>query len=509
MRSARILLTVACFLPLAPFAYADEVNLDDYVLFGVDGSSNQLVRFDFAGSTYQSIGVVHFPDQTTLTGIEGMAYVPKNLNLFGFWHDATNDQSRLIYISSQNAEANLVGPDLGPGQVTAATAALQEVDESGNLALPVGAGSGPTAIGAGDPTPIADIQRHGLFAVQHVESEEDEPVDFAIDGGKVVPSEDFAAKVTVLGAAITASGTYDVPVTVRLRIGSTYIEPWGDWDLPVNATVNDDDNPREHILPTTYGPGTTISLEARSWIKKKYWYSGNYNSHWKKYLEKDSYDNTPHILVLRDGDDVPDIEPFMNQTEIEDFIRDYVDDVTGMVVLDENQAIYLFELGTTNLSSSAADFQDLVVLVTLAKDPADLEEDEDDDEDDNVAARLIRVDPKTGGYDQIMTLNQVYDGLAASPTTAFYGTTGNELYLLDPIAQTETLVGTLPASDMKGLEYAGATMCGFTVINGQLVPIDATGAALDDPFNVGTTNLRTITFMRTADEPDALAAAYD
>ena len=33
----------------------------------------------------------------------------------------------------------------------------------------------------------------------------------------------------------------------------------------------------------------------------------------------------------------------------------------------QNQAIFLFELGTTNLRSSAADFQDLVVLVTMKK----------------------------------------------------------------------------------------------------------------------------------------------
>jgi fibro-slime domain-containing protein len=38
-------------------------------------------------------------------------------------------------------------------------------------------------------------------------------------------------------------------------------------------------------------------------------------------------------------------------------------------MLKDNEAIYLFELGTTNLSSPAADFQDLVIVVTLATDP--------------------------------------------------------------------------------------------------------------------------------------------
>lgn len=39
--------------------------------------------------------------------------------------------------------------------------------------------------------------------------------------------------------------------------------------------------------------------------------------------------------------------------------------------LIEDQVIYLFELGTTNLNSSAADFQDLVVVVTLGENPGD------------------------------------------------------------------------------------------------------------------------------------------
>jgi len=50
-----------------------------------------------------------------------------------------------------------------------------------------------------------------------------------------------------------------------------------------------------------------------------------------------------------------------------------VDTATRRIKLLENQAIFLFEIGTTNLNSSAADFQDLVLLVTLARDPSYLE----------------------------------------------------------------------------------------------------------------------------------------
>ncbi|MGK7884430.1 MAG: hypothetical protein AB4057_07365, partial [Crocosphaera sp.] len=73
--------------------------------------------------------------------------------------------------------------------------------------------------------------------------------------------------------------------------------------------------------------------------------------------------NTPQVVVLVNGDPVPDITPFANQNTIDFFLREYVED--GKVKIAENQAIYLFELGTTNQESSAFDLQDNVVLATV------------------------------------------------------------------------------------------------------------------------------------------------
>ena len=66
---------------------------------------------------------------------------------------------------------------------------------------------------------------------------------------------------------------------------------------------------------------------------------------------------------------------FKEQSNIAAFVRNFV--VDGHVVLGENEAIYLFELGTTNMSSDAADFQDLVVVVELGESPEALAETED------------------------------------------------------------------------------------------------------------------------------------
>ena len=82
-------------------------------------------------------------------------------------------------------------------------------------------------------------------------------------------------------------------------------------------------------------------------------------------------------MVLRNGDPVPDIDGFDGQAGAVEFIQQYIDPTSHTMSLHVNQSIYLFEIGTTNLDSSAADFQDLVVLITLGKTPEDLEDEDD------------------------------------------------------------------------------------------------------------------------------------
>lgn len=88
-----------------------------------------------------------------------------------------------------------------------------------------------------------------------------------------------------------------------------------------------------------------------------------------QYITARSGDNSPQVVVLKNGDDVPSIPAFQDQTNLAVFVDPYVNVATGKIVLQDNQAIYLFELGTSNLSSPSADFQDLVIMITLATDP--------------------------------------------------------------------------------------------------------------------------------------------
>jgi hypothetical protein len=192
----------------------------------------------------------------------------------------------------------------------------------------------------------------------------DSNIEFEISDGLVTPTEDFAAKVTVLGTAITSNGV-DVPVTVKFRIGDQVLEPFGAYNDPNAGNVNNKlGKGRRSIVEQTFNANQSIDITATSWINGRV------------YLERNSNVESSSVLVLRDGDAVPDIAGFDSQADVAHYLRKYIDPDTKTMILDENQAIYLFELGTTNLSSSAADFQDAVILVTLGESPEQLDRDE-------------------------------------------------------------------------------------------------------------------------------------
>ncbi len=117
-------------------------------------------------------------------------------------------------------------------------------------------------------------------------------------------------------------------------------------------------------------------------------------------------------------------------------------------------------------------------------------------------ARLVKVDPKTGATEQLMTLGRVYDGLAADGSGRFHATAGDELWLLDPGAQSETLLGSTQFDQVKGLEFAGTALYGFSVVNDRVVPFDATsGATIGSVLDVQDADLTSIVFTRLADLP--------
>jgi type II secretory pathway pseudopilin PulG len=117
--------------------------------------------------------------------------------------------------------------------------------------------------------------------------------------------------------------------------------------------------------PVTGGEEHTQTIRAGTRIAVRG--SGRYGS-WHR-----QYDSTNHhrqVLVLLNGDMPPEFDPFDGQPEITTFLEPVIDHTTGRVTIEDHQALFLFEIGTTNMNSAAADFQDLVVLVDFGNRPA-------------------------------------------------------------------------------------------------------------------------------------------
>ena len=203
-------------------------------------------------------------------------------------------------------------------------------------------------------------------AIEEVFAVLSEDVEFIIQNGQIVVSHPFVADVQVIGAAITAGGTYDCPVTVKVKVGNSEFQPFGSFDSPTQGTVNDSNNPRIFESTETFDPAEVIAVAGRSWLKVNSGYSGDVDSHWSSLMTVDSSSNSPYVVALRDGDVMPDFSGYNGQASAEAFLQPYVDG-DDLITLNSNQVIFLFELGTTNLTSTAADFQDLVVIVTMAR----------------------------------------------------------------------------------------------------------------------------------------------
>ncbi len=191
--------------------------------------------------------------------------------------------------------------------------------------------------------------------------------DFVIVDTTVVPELPYLARFDVLGAEITAGGRYDVPVTVQINIGPESLNPFGSFDSPTGGNVNDGEEGRHLELDQEVLAYVPFSVEAKSWLLRNH-QDGDVDGDWYEYLHVSSDSNSSNVLVLRNGDPVPNIDPFMEQEDIGELVKDFVDPRTGLIRLYDDEVIFLFELGTTDLDSPAADFQDLVILVTVAED---------------------------------------------------------------------------------------------------------------------------------------------
>ena len=354
--------------------------------------------------------------------------------------DPSDGNSRLVYINSGTAEASVVGKPIDQGQVTAATVVKMALDANGDLVLPGSddavAEEPDDSIGPDEPTPISNIRRTAIIAIQDlVESE---------------ANEDCRTVALTGSANINPNNSPHSEFSLTKGNGQVITRD----DLHQGSPVD--------------GDGVYYSGEAtRVFFKPKG--NGNQNT---LLVDGEAY-------LLHNGSTYEITAERMTVTVYNDHIH------------RNGRAMGHWWLG---VAAPTADFSaDGVAVVGDA--PV-------------IVARLVQVDANDGTTEQLMTLTHEYDGLAATTDGLFYGASDEEIYLIDPIQETETLAGT--ADDkMLDLTCAGDTLCGLTAVDEDIIPIDPDGTALGPPVDMGSANLRGIILMRSPDEPSYAVASFD
>ncbi len=179
-----------------------------------------------------------------------------------------------------------------------------------------------------------------------VEDRSNASTSFAIDEEhNLVATSDCIATIKVLGKAITygAGGP-----ACAVQVGANIARAGWQWLFSGNQVYGGEQYQRQITA------GTTIAVKGRA----------SYGS-WAR--EYESTRDHRQVLVLLRGDTPPQFAPFDNQPEIRTFCQSVIDGATGRINIESHQALLLFELGTTNMQSPAADFQDLVLLVDFAE----------------------------------------------------------------------------------------------------------------------------------------------
>lgn len=91
--------------------------ISELILYGIDDDTHNLIRYEFAKSDYTVIAPVHLSNDTVLTEIESLAYIPGGAYLYGVWNYDSDKKSKLVKINMFTAEATLYDQDTGYGNV--------------------------------------------------------------------------------------------------------------------------------------------------------------------------------------------------------------------------------------------------------------------------------------------------------------------------------------------------------------------------------------------------------
>ncbi|WP_435344979.1 DUF7289 family protein [Haloarchaeobius sp. HRN-SO-5] len=228
----------------------------------------------------------------------------------------------------------------------------------------------------------------------------DSTYDVVRENDSIRTSMRFDATVEVLGTELSGISSDNViygPTTFRVVAQDDVYTPWPDGDpddgLASNPADDDLNDPTENETRSyslhEYPAGTSITVRATSWSCD--WYTdaedtgedllvgGSYYDQWRctdldsgdERIAIDSTGESSNLVVLTDGEQVPDFsEGGPEQRNLSAILGSRIDD-QGRLQLAQNQFVFLYELSEQNADPDDADgsgdpdYNDAVVLVTI------------------------------------------------------------------------------------------------------------------------------------------------
>lgn len=174
----------------------------------------------------------------------------------------------------------------------------------------------------------------------------DDTPGYDIVDNVVIVDPSYQVDLQALGSAITCGqGGTEISVRAQLCINDTCENLWGYTDIDggeTYSTINTIAN-SEYVI------------RANAYASDCYDFSQTFDS-----------THSTQVKVLKNLDTAPSLEGFGGQQSVQEFLQNYINE-DGYIVLDNNQVIFLFELGVTDPQSTAADYQDLVVVMTITE----------------------------------------------------------------------------------------------------------------------------------------------
>jgi type II secretory pathway pseudopilin PulG len=173
---------------------------------------------------------------------------------------------------------------------------------------------------------------------------------FTVSGnGTITTTGPLNVTYTVLGSDITygeGGPAVDVYVSRKKLTGASYQTLFSGNDVDGGETQT----------VTGYSNGSQVVVKVQGYYRQSRWLTFD-----QTYM---SNDNTGHIVILRDGDALPDYPAFDDQENLNSFLTDILDE-QGHIDVGTYDLVLLTELGT--LTGSSADFQDAVILVQFSQ----------------------------------------------------------------------------------------------------------------------------------------------